>query len=43
VPHYIFAQFAGAFTAGALVYLNYKDAINGYDKVTTRFAANRAR
>ncbi|HEX3294257.1 MAG TPA: MIP/aquaporin family protein [Solirubrobacterales bacterium] len=34
VPHYIFAQVAGAFTAGALVYLNYKDAINGYDKVT---------
>jgi glycerol uptake facilitator protein len=34
VPHYITAQVAGAFTAAALVYLNYKDAIKGYDKVT---------
>jgi glycerol uptake facilitator protein len=34
VPHYITAQVAGAFTAAALVYLNYKDAINSYDKVT---------
>jgi glycerol uptake facilitator protein len=34
VPHYIVAQVAGAFTAAALVYLNYKDAINSYDKVT---------
>jgi glycerol uptake facilitator protein len=34
VPHYIFAQVAGAFTAGALVYLNYKDAIKGYEQAT---------
>jgi len=34
VPHYIFAQVAGAFTAGALVYLNYKDAIKSYEHAT---------
>ena len=34
VPHYIFAQVAGAFTAAALVYLNYKDAIKGYESAT---------
>jgi glycerol uptake facilitator protein len=34
VPHYIFAQVAGAFTGAALVYLNYKDSINSYDHVT---------
>ena len=34
MPHYILAQVAGAFTAGALVYLNYKDAIKGYENVT---------
>jgi glycerol uptake facilitator protein len=34
VPHYIFAQVAGAFTAAALVYLNYKDAIKGYEHAT---------
>jgi len=34
VPHYIFAQVAGAFTAAALVYLNYKDAIKSYEHVT---------
>jgi glycerol uptake facilitator protein len=34
VPHYITAQVLGAFTAAALVYLNYKDSINSYDKVT---------
>ena len=34
VPHYILAQFLGAFTGAALVYLNYKDAIHGYNKAT---------
>jgi glycerol uptake facilitator protein len=34
VPHYIFAQVAGAFTGAALVYLNYKDAIKGYEAAT---------
>src|SRR5438045_5566115 len=34
VPHYIFAQVAGAFTAAALVYLNYKDAIQSYEGAT---------
>jgi glycerol uptake facilitator protein len=34
VPHYIIAQVAGAFTAAALVYLNYKDAIKGYEHAT---------
>src|SRR5213082_2669332 len=34
VPHYIFAQVAGAFTAAALVYLNYKDAIKSYEHAT---------
>src|SRR5947199_2654663 len=34
VPHYIFAQVAGAFTAAALVYLNYKDAIKSYEGAT---------
>jgi glycerol uptake facilitator protein len=34
VPHYITAQVAGAFTAAALVYLNYKDAIKGYEHAT---------
>jgi len=34
VPHYIFAQVAGAFTAAALVYLNYKDSIKSYEHVT---------
>jgi glycerol uptake facilitator protein len=34
VPHYIFAQVAGAFTGAALVYLNYKDAIKGYEHAT---------
>jgi glycerol uptake facilitator protein len=34
VPHYIFAQVAGAFTAAALVYLNYKDSIKGYEHAT---------
>jgi glycerol uptake facilitator protein len=34
VPHYIFAQVAGAFTAAAVVYLNYKDAIKGYEQAT---------
>ena len=34
VPHYITAQVAGAFTAAALVYLNYKDAIKSYEHVT---------
>jgi glycerol uptake facilitator protein len=34
VPHYIFAQVAGAFTGAALVYLNYKDAIKSYEHVT---------
>jgi glycerol uptake facilitator protein len=34
VPHYIIAQVAGAFTAAALVYLNYKDAIKGYEAAT---------
>jgi glycerol uptake facilitator protein len=34
VPHYIVAQVSGAFTAGALVYLNYKDAIKGYEHAT---------
>lgn len=34
VPHYIFAQVAGAFTGAALVYLNYKDAIKGYENAT---------
>jgi glycerol uptake facilitator protein len=34
VPYYIFAQVSGAFTAAALVYLNYKDAIKGYEHAT---------
>src|ERR671937_670813 len=34
VPYYIFAQVAGAFTGAALVYLNYKDAIKGYEHAT---------
>src|SRR2546429_1830905 len=34
VPHYIFAQVAGAFTAAALVYLNYKDSIKSYEAAT---------
>lgn len=34
VPHYIFAQVAGAFTGAALVYLNYKDSIKGYEHAT---------
>jgi glycerol uptake facilitator len=34
VPHYITAQIAGAFTGAALVYLNYKDAIKGYEHAT---------
>jgi glycerol uptake facilitator protein len=34
VPFYITAQVAGAFTAAALVYLNYKDAIKSYEHVT---------
>jgi glycerol uptake facilitator protein len=34
VPHYIFAQVAGAFTGAALVYLNYKDAIKSYEGAT---------
>jgi glycerol uptake facilitator protein len=34
VPHYILAQMTGAFTAAALVYLNYKDAIKGYEHAT---------
>ena len=34
VPHYIIAQVAGAFTGAALVYLNYKDAIKGYESAT---------
>ena len=34
VPHYIIAQVAGAFTAAAVVYLNYKDAIKGYEHAT---------
>jgi glycerol uptake facilitator protein len=34
VPHYIFAQMAGAFTGAALVYLNYKDSIKGYEHAT---------
>jgi glycerol uptake facilitator protein len=34
VPHYILAQVAGAFTAAAVVYLNYKDAIKGYEHAT---------
>ncbi len=33
-PHYIAAQFLGAFTAAALVYWNYKDAIHAYDKAS---------
>ena len=33
-PHYIGAQLLGAFTAAAVVYLNYKDAINAYDKAS---------
>jgi glycerol uptake facilitator protein len=33
-PHYIVAQVLGAFTAAALVYLNYKDAIGAYDKAS---------
>src|SRR5919204_6131774 len=31
VPHYILAQVSGAFTAAALVFLNYNDAIKGFD------------
>jgi glycerol uptake facilitator protein len=34
VPHYILAQVLGAFSAAALVYLNYKDAIKGYESAT---------
>ena len=34
VPHYIVAQMTGAFTGAALVYLNYKDAIKGYEHAT---------
>jgi glycerol uptake facilitator protein len=34
VPHYIFAQVAGAFTGAALVYLNYKDSIKSYEAAT---------
>jgi glycerol uptake facilitator len=34
VPHYILAQVSGAFTGAALVYLNYKDAIKGYEAAT---------
>jgi len=34
VPHYITAQVAGAFTAAAMVYLNYKDPIKSYEHVT---------
>jgi glycerol uptake facilitator protein len=34
VPHYITAQFLGAFTAAAVVYLNYKDPIKGYEHAT---------
>jgi len=33
-PHYIVAQVLGAFTATALVYLNYKDSIHAYDKAS---------
>ena len=33
-PHYIVAQVLGAFTAAALVYLNYKDSIHAYDKAS---------
>jgi glycerol uptake facilitator protein len=31
VPHYILAQVSGAFTGAALVFLNYNDAIKGFD------------
>ena len=31
VPGYMVAQLAGAFVAAALVYINYKNAINGFD------------
>jgi glycerol uptake facilitator protein len=34
VPHYILAQVSGAFTGAALVYLNYNDAIKGYEHAT---------
>jgi glycerol uptake facilitator protein len=34
VPYYILAQVSGAFTGAALVYLNYKDAIKGYEHAT---------
>ena len=34
VPHCIFAQVFGAFTAAALVYLNYKDSIKSYEQAT---------
>jgi len=34
VPHYIAAQVFGAFTAAALVYLNYSPAIKGYEHAT---------
>jgi glycerol uptake facilitator protein len=33
-PHYIGAQMLGAFSAAALVYLNYKDSIHAYDKAS---------
>ncbi|MGB2952077.1 MAG: MIP family channel protein [Gaiellaceae bacterium] len=34
VPHYILAQFMGALTGAALVYLNYKDSIKSYEQAT---------
>jgi glycerol uptake facilitator protein len=42
VPGYIIAQVAGAFVAAAVLYLNYKQAINSYDTAhhITRGAAN---
>jgi len=33
VPHYVFAQFLGALTGAALVYIVYKDAIHSYERM----------